>query len=743
MSGAGTKAVGHPLARIDGRLKVTGAARYAAEFDAPSQLYAVMVTSTMANGRIEAIDADAVQAMPGVRAVLSHRNAQRLPYREQRAGIDPASGERLRVLQDDIVRFFGQPVALVIAETLEQAEHAAQRVRVRYRRDGAPLVRMDDDRAEPIVPAAASPRSPADSARGDADAALRAAAVSVDQVYDMARESHSPMEPHATVASWQGDRLTLWSKSQFVVNEAAQIAAVFGVPRGNVEVICPFVGGAFGSALRTWPHVALCALAARQIGQPVKLVLTRRQMFTLTGHRPQTRQRLALGADRDGRLRAVIHEAQGETSRYEQFIEALTAVTPYMYSCENVRTRYRLVPVDSSTPTYMRGPGEADGIFALETALDELAVALKMDPVELRLKNEPEIDEGRKVPFSSRFLRECYASAGERFGWARRTPEPGSMRDGRLRVGWGMATATYPVLRSPASARVRLLRDGRAEVEAAASDMGPGTYTSMTQVAADALGLPVERVTFRLGHSVFPPAPPHGGSQTMAAVGSAVREAGLAARAKAIALAIAQPDSPLSGAAAETVTVVGGRLQLADGRTGPTYADLSRLQGTPIEAEVSSAPGEERQRYSMHAFGAVFAEVKVDPDLGQVQVSRVVGAYDAGRIINPKLATSQCIGGIVGGIGMALLEQTVVDPRDGRVVNASMADYLVPVNLDIGSLDVMFVDRPDPHTNALGVKGLGEIALIGVAPAIGNAIYHATGKRLRSLPIHLEQLLET
>ena len=458
--------IGQPLPRVDGRAKVTGAARYAAEFDQPDQAYAVIVTSTVGLGRVTGIDTEEAARLPGVIAIISHQNAPRLPYREHKGFIDPASGERLHVLQDEQVRFFGQPVAVAVAETLDQAEHAALAVRVAYEAR-TPATRIES--AETVAP------SEADSARGDADAALLQAPVRIDATYGIARENHNPMEPHATVAAWDGDRLTLWSKSQFVVNEQAEIAAVFGLPAENVRVVCPFIGGAFGTALRVWPHVTLAALAARQVGRPVKLVLTRRQMFYTTGHRPRTAQRIALGADRDGRLSALIHEGTGETSRYERFVEALTTVAPYLYSCPNVRTRYRLAPLDSSTPTFMRGPGEASGIFALECALDELAVELGIDPIELRRRNEPAIDEGENRPFSSRSLVACYEAGAARFGWERRDPRPGSMRDGRMLVGWGTATATYPVFRAPASARARLMPDGTAEVETAASDMGPGT----------------------------------------------------------------------------------------------------------------------------------------------------------------------------------------------------------------------------------------------------------------------------
>jgi xanthine dehydrogenase YagR molybdenum-binding subunit len=445
------QAIGKPLARIDGRAKVTGAARYAAEFNQPNQAYAVIVSSTVGLGRIAGLDTKETENLPGVLAVLSHLNVPRLPYNPHKGGIDPPEGERLHVLQDDQVHFYGQPVALVVADTLDRAERAAVALRVTYEAR-RPMVDPRDKQALEIAPSPAG-RLEADVVRGDPEAALAAAAVTVDVTSDIGRQNHHPMEPHATVAAWTGDRLTLWSKSQFVANEQAEIAAVFGVPQENVQVICPFVGGAFGTSLRTWPHVTLAAIAARHVGRPVKLVLTRRQMSFTTGHRPRTLQRMAIGATREGRLTSIIHEGTGETSRYEQFVESLTSGTDFMYSCPNVRTRYRLVPLDIGTPTYMRGPGESSGMYALETALDELAYKLGMDPIELRRRNEPSMDEGANKLFSSRSLMQCYAAGAERFGWAKRTPEPKSMRDGRLLIGMGTATATYPALQFPASAR--------------------------------------------------------------------------------------------------------------------------------------------------------------------------------------------------------------------------------------------------------------------------------------------------
>jgi xanthine dehydrogenase YagR molybdenum-binding subunit len=704
-----TAVIGKPVSRVDGRQKVTGGATYAAEFDVPGLVHGVAVRSTVAQGRIASIDSAAAERAPGVLAVLTHRNAPKLAYRPHKGVVDPDVGERLHILQDDRVNHQGQPIGLVIAETLEQANHAATLVRVTY---AAETAITDIGRREPVLPTPGE-RRPAETRRGDAEGALAAAAVRIDQTYVIPRENHNPIEMHATIAAWSGDRLTLWDKTQWVHNTADEIAAVFGIPPENIRVLSPFVGGAFGSGLRTWPHVTLAALGARVTRRPVKVMLSRREMYYAVGYRPHTVQRVALGASRDGRLAAIVHDGHQETSSYEEFTEALLNATRFLHSCPNVYTRHRLAPLNVHTPTYMRAPGEVSGIFALESAMDELAVALDVDPVELRLRNEPQMDEFRKLPFSSRSTRECYRVAAARFGWSRRSPKPRSMRDGRWLIGYGMASATYPMNYAPASARARLLPDGRAEVTSAASDMGPGTWTSMTQVAAEALGLPIERVKFTLGDTRLPRAPVHGGSLTMASVGSAVQAACRMAREQALA------------------------------RSGvDDLGEALRRLGQPVEASADVKPGDASQKYSMHAFGAVFVEVAVDPDLGETRVRRIVGAYGAGRVVNPKLARSQCIGGMIGGIGMALMEHSVVDPRNGRVANANFAEYAVPVHADTPRvMDVIFVPEDDPHVNPLGVKGLGEIAMVGVAPAITNALFHATGKRIRALPATPDKLL--
>ena len=713
-------AVGAPLPRVDGPAKVTGAARYAAEFHPDGLVYAATADSTVAAGRISAIDTAAAERAPGVMLVLTHLNADRLTYREaeERPAVDPVAGDQLKVLQGADVLFSGQPVALVVARTQSQAEHGASLVRVTYAPDPAAQTAFEPARAQPTSEAAAKKKRGPETRKGDAEGALAAAPVRVDVTYTQAREQHHPMEPHATIAAWDGDKLTLWSKTQWVGNERDETARRFGIDPGQVHVVNPFVGGAFGSALRTWPHVTLAAMAARRAGRPVCLELTRRQMATQVGFRGRTEQRVALGAERDGRLVSMIHEAIGQTSTYEEFAEPLLAPAGATYACPNRLTRYRLVPMNTGTPCPMRGPGWASGLIAQEGAMDELAEALGMDPIALRLANYAEREPSKDLPWSSKALRACYAEGAARFGWDRRDRHPGAMRQGRELVGFGMATAIYSASRHPTSASATVFADGHALVRCATTDMGPDTYTSATQVAADALGLPVARVRFELGDSDFPTAKEHGGSTTMASVGSAVQAACAALRAKLDGLAAAQ-----------------------DGLATDVAALLRRAGLDLLSADGESKSGQESETHALNGFGAVFTEVRVDPDLCTVRVARMLGAYDAGRIVNPRLARSQCIGGMVGGIGMALLEETEWDERLGRVANGTIAEYLVPVNADVHAFDALFVDSVEPVMNPLGVKGVAELGLCGVAPAIANAVWHATGKRVRDLPITPNRLL--
>ncbi|MFJ4568337.1 xanthine dehydrogenase family protein molybdopterin-binding subunit [Streptomyces caelestis] len=724
-------AVGAPLSRVDGRLKVTGKAQYAAEFDVDGVVHAVIVDASIGRGRITSIDTGAAEAQPGVLRVIHHGNAPKLPYRDN-AGSNNPPGRRQRVFQDDRVLFHGQPVAVVVATTLEAAQHGASLVKVEYGAEQPSTDLHDGERDKPT-----------NYARGDAEAGLRDAPVRLDLTYQLARNHHNPMEPHATIARWDGDKLTVWDKTQWVMGTHDELAAVFGLPAESVRVINPFVGGGFGSGLRCWPHSVVAALAARETKRPVKLVLSRKQMYFGTGFRPSYEYRLRLGSDRRGRLTAAIHDIDAETSSYETFTEAVMGAGQMLYSMPNVSQAYRTVPLDVNTPIWMRGPGFASASFVIESAMDELAHKLGVDPIELRRRNEPNEDESSNLPFSTRRLRECYTVGAREFGWQRRSARPRSRREGDWLIGLGMAAGVYDPGRYPAQARARLDADGTAVVEAATSDMGPGTYTSQTQIAADALGLTMRTVTFRLGDSLYPPTSPHGGSATMASVGTAVHDACNQVRQQAIKLAVDDRESPLYGVKADEVVVRGGRLHVQGNPTrGETYRTLlARNNRTHLEAGGSYTGPPSPERHSYHAYNATFAEVAVDATLGLVRVRRMLGVYDAGRIISPKLADSQAIGGIVGGIGTALLEHTATDHRDGRIVNANLADYLVPVNADVPDVRAIYLDGEDNDGNALGVKGLGEVVQVGVAAAIGNAVFNATGRRIRELPIAVEALL--
>ncbi|WP_193483637.1 xanthine dehydrogenase family protein molybdopterin-binding subunit, partial [Streptomyces violaceus] len=589
----------------------------------------------------------------------------------------------------------------------------------------------------------ATPDKPTNYARGDAEAALRDAAVRLDLTYRTARNHHNPMEPHATIARWDGEKLTVWDKTQWVLGTQTELSTVFGLPMDSVRVISPFVGGAFGSGLRCWPHTIVAAVAARETGRPVKLALSRRQQYFGTGFRPSYEYRLRVGSDRRGRLAAAAHEMDAETSSYETFSETIMPAGQMLYSMPDVSQAYRSVPLDVNTPIWMRGPGFATAAFVIESAMDELADRLGIDPIELRRRNEPSEDESNGLPFSTRRLRECYTVGAREFGWQRRSQRPRSRREGDWLIGMGVAVGAYETQRNQAQARVRLDADGTALVETAASDMGPGTYTSQTQVAADALGLTMRTVTFRLGDSLYPPTPPHGGSQTMASVGSAVLDGCDQVRRQAIKLAVEDRESPLYGVDADDVVVRSGRLHVKNTPSrGETYRSLlTRNKRSHLDALGSYAGAPSPARHSFYAYNATFAEVAVDATLGLVRVRRMLGVYDAGRIISPKLAESQAIGGIVGGIGTALLEHTVTDHRDGRIVNANLADYLVPVNADVPEVQAIYLDGEDREADPLGVKGLGEVVHVGVAPAIANAVFNATGRRIRELPIAVEALL--
>jgi xanthine dehydrogenase YagR molybdenum-binding subunit len=731
---------GKPIDRIDARLKVTGKAAYAAEIAVANVAYAVIVTSTIGRGRIVGLETTGASRMPGVLAVLTHENAAKLP------GIDLQSGpidRKLQVLQSDAVLYADQPIALVVADTLERAQDAAASLQVRYASE-TPTVDFDGERPRAYSPKAAGPAGPTASTRGDPDAALAAAKIRVEETYTTPPQNHNPMEMHATTAVWQADdRLTVYDATQGIFGVRDKLAAVFGIPKPNVRVISHYVGGGFGCKGAPWAHVILAAMAAKACRRGVKLAITRSQMFSFVGHRPCTSQKVALGADANGQLVAIKHDVISETSSFDEFVEPSAVQTRMLYACPNVATSHSLVRLDIATPTFMRAPGESTGTFALESAMDELSIALGIDPIDLRLRNHADADPDSGKPWSSKSLRECYRRGAEKFGWKKTPRVPRSVRDGRYLVGYGMATATYPARQSASAAIARLRRDGTALVQAGSQDIGTGTYTIMTQIAGDALGLPIERVRFELGDTAMPETPVSGGSQTASSTGSAVKRACWELRNRLVAAAIADEDSPLHGLAPGAIDVADGVLfaKNAPSRKDPFAAIVTRSGESEIQAKVDTKEKEERKSYSTHSFGAQFAEVKVDPDTLEIRVTRFVGAFAAGKILNPKTARSQLEGGMIWGIGLALFEHTRRDPRTGRVVSRDLADYHVPVHADVPAIDVIMVDEDDPYVNEIGAKGIGEIGVTGAGAAIANAVYHATGRRIRDLPITLDKLL--
>jgi xanthine dehydrogenase YagR molybdenum-binding subunit len=733
--------LGAPINRTDGWAKVSGAARYSAEHTLPGMAHAVLVTSSIPSGRVLRIDADSAAQVPGLLLLMTHENVMPLPDATKSGKVQPPFGRVLSLLQDDQVHYNNQPIGVVVADTLEHAREAAARLRIEY--EAAPAV-LDFEQAKAHThPPDKVLGEPADSARGHLQTGLLSGSVRLDQAYTTPYENHNPIEPHATVAAWDGDRLTLYDSTQYNMGVQRIVAETLGIAHEQVTVLCPYTGGGFGCKGSVWSHVVLAAMAARQAGRPVKLVLDRNQMFGPVGTRPITEQRMRFGAMSDGRITGSSHDVLAYTSMIEDWIEPSALITRMLYESPNQETTHRLARMNLGTPTFMRAPGEATGSFALEAAMDELSYELGIDPVELRLRNYTERDPQKELPFSSKSLRQCYEIGAERFGWSRRNPQPRSMRDGDKLVGLGMATATYPTRRSPAGATVVIDPDGQVVARSATQDLGTGTYTVMTQVAADGLGVPVTDVRFELGDSRMPVAPVSGGSTTVSSVSSAVQAAAHALRLKLTGIAVADARSPLHGALPDEVCAEDGWLflQREPVKRERMSSIVKRHGKGPVEATANTEPGDETNKFSMHAFGAVFVEVHVDELLGEIRVPRVVGVYGVGRLLNKKTGYSQLMGGIVWGIGMALFEETVFDLRNGRAVNGNLAEYHVPVNADVGAIDVQVVDEDEPYANPLGAKGIGEIGITGVAAAISNAVYHATGKRVRSLPITLDKVL--
>ncbi|MBD2165209.1 xanthine dehydrogenase family protein molybdopterin-binding subunit [Calothrix membranacea FACHB-236] len=730
-----TKIIGKPFDRVDGKLKVTGEAPYTADVAIENLTYGVIFQSAIANGKIIQIDTSVAAVVPGVIDIITYQQTPsliKIPLFSPPQPQPPA--------KDDNIYYDGQHLGIVIAQTLEQAETAASLVKIIYE-EAPPTVTMAD--AEIFEPESIFfGMMPGKITRGDVEAAKAQADVLVEQIYTTPMEHHHPLEPSATIAIWEGDNLTLYETTQGISATQKAIASVLNIPQENVRVVSKYLGGGFGCKALLRSHTILAAIASRQVKRPVKVVLTRSQMYTACGHRSQTQQQLTLGATTEGKLTVIHHIGTSLTSLYDDFVEPVGAATIMMYACPNLEIKYRLARINTATPTFMRGPGEATGMFALESAMDELAYTLNIDPIELRLKNHADIDPHKGLPWSSKFLKECYQKGGEIFGWFQRNPIPRSMRDGYFLIGWGMASATFPTNVGTASVKVEIFASGEVRLQSGTQDIGTGTYTVMTQVAAEVLGLPVQ---FELGDSNFPKAPITGNSITVASVSPAVYKAAIAARDRIIQMASKDPNSPLYQSQAEDITVESGQIFLKhDHSRRDSYTDiLRRHKLESLEVTEQTSPSLEGKQYAKHSFGAIFVEVAVDELLEEIKVRRCVGVYDAGRILNFKTARSQVIGGITWGIGMALMEKTVMDTNQGRIVNANLSDYLIPVHADIPNIEVQFIGEPDPYVNTLGTKSLGELPIVGVAAAISNAVYHATGKRIRDLPITLDKLSES
>jgi len=732
--------IGADVPRIDGPLKTTGTARYACDYNFPGLAYCVPVRATIASGKIRRIDSTAAEAMPGVLLVMHHGNIMPL-YRNASGG---RNSESRPPFEDETVYYWGQYVAAVVAETFEQAQAAAAAVHVEYE----PATFSVDSSLSDSLPQEGQPGGPRVlSHRGDTDTAFASAAVTVDEVYITPVETHNPMEMHATVAVWDGRKYTLYESSQGVMNHQNVLSQVLGEPKENVEVISRFIGSGFGGKLFPWPHSAIAAAASRKLNRPVKLTLSRKMMFSNSGHRPRTQQRMRLGAAPDGKLVSLQQDYRNHTNYGDDIRENCGEATPFLYSTPNLKVTSALVRRNVGTPTPMRGPGAVPGLFALESAMDELALKLKKDPVELRLSLDTPIDEEKNRPFSSRHLKECLLVGAEKFGWSHRTPEVGSMRKGDLILGWGVAAASWGANRGVCETSVSLRSDGTARVSCGTQDIGTGSYTVIAQVITDKTGIPVNNVDVVLGSSSLPPGPTSGGSTATATFLPAVIDGVNAAIKVVLTVAANTKDSPFQGKDPASLALTLGRVHVKGEppASGISYVEILRM------ANLASANGDGKsgglgadprsRNFSTHSFGAQFVEVEWDPGVAHLRVSRVVSVVDGGRIINKRTATNQMAGAIVMGVGMGLFEETIYDPRNGHPINDNFADYIVPTIADTPQIDVHFLDIPDPLLNEYGARGIGEIGLAGIAPAITAAVYHATGVRVRELPVRIEDLL--
>ena len=734
--------IGAGVPRIDGPLKTTGSARYASDYNFPGLVYAVPVRSTIASGKIQSIDSSVAETMPGVLLVMHHGNIMPL-YRNASGG---RNSESRPAFEDETVYYWGQYVAAVVAETFQQAQAAAAAVKVQYDPAKFSVAASLSD----SLPAEGEPGGPRVlSHRGDSESAFASAPVQVDETYVTPVETHNPMEMHATVAVWDGKKYTLYESTQGVMNHQNVLSQVLGVPQENVEVISRFIGSGFGGKLFPWPHSAIAAAASRKLNRPVKFTLSRSMMFTNSGHRPNTQQRMRLGATTDGKLVSLQQDYRNHTSYGDDIRENCGEATPFLYSTANLKVTSALIRRNVGTPSPMRGPGAVPGLFALESAMDELAIKLKKDPVELRVSLDTLIDEEDNRPFSSRHLKECLQLGAEKFGWSRRTPEVGSMRKGDLILGWGVAAASWGANRGTCETTVSLRADGTARVSCGTQDIGTGSYTVIAQVVSDKTGIPVDKIDVVLGDSSLPPGPTSGGSTATATFVPAVIDGTNAAVKVVLTVASNTKGLPFQkGDDPPPLTMTAGRVHVkgASPASGVPFGEVLHM------ANLASARGDGKsgglradpkaRNFSTHSFGAQFVEIEWDPGIARLRVSRVVSVVDGGRIINMRTATNQMAGAIVMGVGMGLFEETIYDPRNGHPINDNYADYIVPTIADAPQIDVHFLDIPDPVLNEYGARGIGEIGLAGVAPAITAAVYHATGVRVRQLPVRIEDLLK-
>jgi xanthine dehydrogenase YagR molybdenum-binding subunit len=730
--------IGGALPRIDGPLKVSGAAKYSSDHHFPGMLYAVPVCSTIANGKIVNLDTASAEKMPGVRAIYHRANAGPLYRVAPGSDFSAYLDEKRPPFEDDVIRYYGQFIAVVVAQTFEQSQAAASAVKVKYSEEKPVIATHLETDDEPKV----------ESSRGKPEDAFNTAAVKVDETYSTPTETHNPIELHATVALWDGQAFTFYATTQAIANYRDVMAQMLGVQPENVRVISRFLGSGFGGKLWVWPPYLLAAAAARNLNAPVKLVISRQMMFQGVGHRPRTQQRMRLGATADGKLVSLQQDYLNHTSILDEYGEGCGEATPYLYSTPNLKVTSGMVPLNVGTPTAMRGPGAVPGLFALESAMDELAIKLKVDPLELRLRNEPAKDESNGLPFSSRHLVECFKLGAEKFGWSQRTPEIGSLKKDGLILGWGVAACSWGAGRFAAEATVDLKNDGTARVSCGTQDIGTGTYTILAQVLSEKTGISIDKIEVVLGDSALPEGPISGGSLVTSSVIPAISQAAQRAMQSAVTMATSGDSAPFAGKKPEELAFTHGRVHLKDKapETGVDFAEVLKranvnaASGSGKSGEYFGGP-ESEQKYSVHSFGAQFTEITWQQEIARLRVSRVVTVIDSGRILNLRPARNQVEGAVVMGVGMALLEETKYDPRNGAPINSNLADYMVATNADAPSIDVTFVDYPDKIVNEFGARGVGEIGLAGVAPAITAAVYHATGVRVRELPVRIEHLL--